>query len=66
MAFELRIKEVIKAEVSRGRIDVSIKLDSTEEGKLELNVDFAAADQYYRALLELKDRFNLSAKLHCR
>jgi uncharacterized protein (TIGR00255 family) len=63
MPFELRIKEVIKAEVSRGRIDVSVKLDSTGEGKLELNVDFDAAQQYYRALHDLKEKFNLSGEI---
>jgi uncharacterized protein (TIGR00255 family) len=63
MPFELRIKEAIKAEVSRGRIDVSVKLDSTGEGKLELNVDFDAAQQYYRALQDLKEKFDLSGEI---
>lgn len=63
MPFELRIKEIIKSEASRGRIDVSIKLDSTGEGKLELSVDFDAAEQYYRALHELKEKFNLSGEI---
>jgi uncharacterized protein (TIGR00255 family) len=61
--FELRIKEMIKSDVSRGRIDVSLRLDSTGEGKVELDVDFDAAEQYYRALHALKDKFNLSGDI---
>ena len=61
--FELRIKEMIKSDVSRGRIDVSLKLDSTGEGKVELDVDFDVAEQYYRALHAMKEKFNLSGEI---
>jgi uncharacterized protein (TIGR00255 family) len=61
--FELRIKEMIKSDVSRGRVDVSLKLDSTGEGKVELDVDFDAAEQYYRALHAMKEKFNLSGEI---
>ena len=61
--FEMRIKEMIKSDVSRGRIDVSLRLDSTGEGKVELDVDFDAAEQYYRALQTLKEKFNLSGDI---
>ncbi|OGP55070.1 MAG: YicC family protein [Deltaproteobacteria bacterium RBG_13_52_11b] len=61
--FELRIKEMIKSDVSRGRIDVSLKLDSSGEGKVELDVDFDVAEQYYRALHAMKEKFNLSGEI---
>ncbi len=61
--FEIRIKELIKAEVSRGRIDVFIKLDTTGEGKLQLEVDWYIAGQYYEALQTLKQKFNLAGDI---
>ncbi len=61
--FEMRIKEIIKSEVSRGRIDVSVKLDSTEEGRVQLEVDLDAAQQYYRALQSMKEKLKLSGDI---
>jgi len=61
--FEMRIKEMIKSEVSRGRIDVFLKLDTTGEGKVQFDVDLSLAEQYYRALQTLKERFNLPGEI---
>lgn len=58
-SFESRIREMIKGEVSRGRIDVSVKLDTTGEGKIQLSADVYLAEQYYEALQSLKERFQL-------
>jgi uncharacterized protein (TIGR00255 family) len=57
--FETRIKEMIRSEVSRGRVDVSLKLDATGEGRLQLNVDLHLAEQYYKALMTLKEKLQL-------
>ena len=57
--FENRIKEMIRSEVSRGRIDVSLKLDAAGEGKVQLHVDLHLADQYYKVLQTLKEKLNL-------
>jgi uncharacterized protein (TIGR00255 family) len=51
--FETRIKEMIRSEVSRGRVDASLRLDAIGEGKLQLNVDLHLAEQYYKALMTL-------------
>jgi len=61
--FEARIKELIRSQVSRGRIDVSLKLDTGGEEKVQLNVDFHLAEQYYRALQTLKERLRLKDKI---
>jgi uncharacterized protein (TIGR00255 family) len=60
---EGRIKELIRSEVSRGRIDVSIKLDTTGEGKIQFDVDLSLAEQYYKALQLLKERFQLRGEI---
>jgi uncharacterized protein (TIGR00255 family) len=62
-AFENRIKELIRSLVSRGRIDISMKLDSTGEEKIQFNVDFHLAEQYYRALQSLKEKLQLKDKI---
>jgi uncharacterized protein (TIGR00255 family) len=53
--FEARIKEMIRSLVSRGKIDVSVKLDSTGEERIQLAVDLNLASQYYKALQSLKE-----------
>jgi len=57
--FENRIKEIIRSQVSRGRIDVSLRLDNLGEEKVQLSVDLDLAEQYYRVLQDLKERLRL-------
>lgn len=57
--FENRIKEIIRSQVSRGRIDVSLRLDNLGEEKVQLSVDLELAEQYYRVLQDLKARLQL-------
>lgn len=61
--FEARIKEIIRSQVLRGRIDVSIKLDAQEGEKSQLQVDSNLAEQYFQALLALKDKFQLKGEI---
>ncbi len=61
--FEGRIKEMIRAEVARGRVDVFVKLDAKGEGKVQLDVDLALAEQYFRALQTLIEKFGLKGEI---
>jgi len=61
--FENRIKEMVRSEVSRGRIDVSLKLDVAGEGKVQLNADLHLADQYYKVLQTLKEKLRLQGDI---
>jgi len=61
--FENRIKELIRSQVSRGRIDLSVKLDSFGEERIQLSVDLHLAEQYYRALQSLKKSLHLKDKI---
>jgi uncharacterized protein (TIGR00255 family) len=61
--FETRIKEMIRSEVSRGRVDVSLRLDTIGEGRLQLNVDLHLAEQYYKALQTLKEKLHLKEEI---
>ena len=60
---ETRIKEMVRSEVARGRIDISVKLDATGEGRVQLEVDHALAQQYVRALQALKEQFQLQDEI---
>ena len=61
--FEARIKELMRLEVSRGRIDLSVKLDHTGDGRSQLSVDFDLAEQYKGALRSLKERLDLQGEM---
>lgn len=61
--FENRIKEIIRSQVSRGRIDLSLKLDALGDERVQLQVDSNLAEQYFQALLSLKERFQLQGEI---
>jgi uncharacterized protein (TIGR00255 family) len=61
--FEGWIRERVRAEVSRGRIDVVIKLDTTGEGKVQLNADLHLAEQYYKALQSIREKLQLKEEI---
>jgi uncharacterized protein (TIGR00255 family) len=49
--------------VSRGRIDVTFRLDNLGEEKTQLTVDLELAEQYYRVLHDLKERLRLKDEI---
>jgi len=61
--FESRIKELIRSQVSRGRIDVTLKVDNVGEEKVQLSVDIDLAQQYYRVLHDLKEKLQLKDEI---
>jgi uncharacterized protein (TIGR00255 family) len=61
--FENRIKELIRSQVSRGRIDVTLRLDNLGEDRAQLSVDLDLAQQYYRALQDLKEKLRLKDEI---
>jgi uncharacterized protein (TIGR00255 family) len=61
--FENRIKEILRSQVSRGRIDIFLKLDNLGEENVHLSVDLPLAEQYYQALQSLKESLHLRDKI---
>jgi len=57
--FENRVKEITRSQLSRGKIDVTLRLDSLGEQKVQLSVDLELAQQYYRLLRGLKEKLHL-------
>jgi uncharacterized protein (TIGR00255 family) len=63
ISFESRIKEMTRSELSRGRVDISLRLDNKGETKIQFNVDIHLAEQYYQVLQILKKKFKLKEKI---
>lgn len=63
MPLEPRIKELIRSNVSRGRIDFVLKIEGNGEKRPELTVDLKFAEQYLRILQTLKDQFQLKGEV---
>src|SRR4030043_1403810 len=61
--FESRIREIVRSEVSRGKIDVAFRLDATGEGKVQLTADLQLAQQYYQALETIRKHLKLRDKI---
>lgn len=60
---EGRIKQLIKLRFSRGRIDMSVRLDSTERNSYRLEPDLELARQYLDALRTLKAKLRLKGEV---
>lgn len=60
---EGRIKQLIKLRFSRGRIDMSVRLDSTERNSYRLEPDLEIARQYLNALRTLKAKLRLKGEV---
>jgi len=61
--FEGRVKEMARMFFSRGKIDISLKLDHTGEGRVQLAADLYLAQQYLEALRTLKERLQLQGEI---
>lgn len=63
LPLEGRVKEVVRSHVSRGRVDVSIRLDASGGERVKLQVDLPLAEQYVEALRSLKEKLNLKGEV---
>ena len=61
--FEARIKEMARMAFSRGKVDISLKLDHTGEGRVQLAADLYLAQQYLEALRTLKQELQLQGDI---
>ena len=61
--FENRVKEIIRSQISRGRVDVSLRLENLGEEKVHLSVDLDLAQQYYQVLQDLREKLRLKDEI---
>jgi len=60
---EQRIKELIRSYVSRGRVDLVLKIEGNGEKGPDLTIDLKLAEQYLHLLQTLKDQFQLKGEI---
>ncbi|KUG03792.1 protein yicc [hydrocarbon metagenome] len=60
---EEKIKEEIKKHIQRGRIEVNINVDKTDDSRRTLKVDKGLALAYYNYLKELAENLNISKEI---
>ncbi|MBE6618547.1 MAG: YicC family protein [Ruminococcaceae bacterium] len=57
---EERVKNYVQSHVSRGKVDVWVGVEVTENASCEITLDKAYAESYINALRNLRDEFSLS------
>ncbi|RLA85554.1 MAG: YicC family protein [Deltaproteobacteria bacterium] len=61
--FELRVREMVREYIARGKVDLTLRLDRTDQRlPLSLGVDWDLAASYVAILREAKARFDLSGE----
>lgn len=62
-SFEPRIRKMISASISRGKIEVGISRNGGRTSIMGASLDHGLATSYYRSLKELKDTFDLAGDI---
>jgi uncharacterized protein (TIGR00255 family) len=60
---EEKIKELAKKFVTRGRVEISINIEKTEESERTIKVDKGLVIAYYKSLKELAENLNISPNI---
>ncbi len=63
LALEERIKKLVATKVSRGRVDVTVKVKKGPEAIPEIEVNIPLAKAYHRALSELSENLETEEKI---
>ena len=61
--FEARIKDVVKSRFSRGRVDISLAMDSEEKDQFTLEPNIDVAQMYVQALQSLKSKLDIQGEV---
>jgi len=61
--FEARIKDVVKSRFSRGRVDISLAMDSEEKNQFTLEPNIDVAQMYVQALQSLKAKLDIQGEV---
>jgi uncharacterized protein (TIGR00255 family) len=62
-ALEDRVKRTIAGRLSRGRIEINLRLEDRSEAALAFDIDEPKATAYHQALMGLKERLGLSGEI---
>lgn len=64
ISIEARIKKMVSARISRGRIEIRLKIKDDSENGYAFDVDVVKARAFHKSLMELKDLFDISAGIN--
>ena len=56
-----RLKELVQQSVARGKTEVFVSVDNVKGEAAEVRVNVALAEGYHQALMQIAEKFNLSA-----
>ncbi len=62
-SLEDKVKEELKQQVSRGRLEISINIEKTAESERNIKVDKGLAMAYYKSLKDLAEYLDISADI---
>lgn len=63
LSLEDRVKEKLKQNINRGRIEISISIEKTEEYERNIEVDKGLAMAYHKSLKDLAEYLDISADI---
>jgi uncharacterized protein (TIGR00255 family) len=63
LALEERVKRVIAERISRGRVEINLRVEDRSEAAVAFDIDTPKAEAYHRALLRLKESLGLSGDI---
>ena len=62
---EDRVKDELKKNISRGRLEISINIEKRNESARNIQVDKDLAIAYYKSLKDLAETLNISPDITC-
>jgi uncharacterized protein (TIGR00255 family) len=57
------VRKTVKEGISRGKLEISINVQTTDENESGIQVDISAAKQYFKALRELQSSFDVQGDI---
>ncbi len=61
--YEDAVKEIVRKQITRGRINLTVTLKSEQENGFGMRVDLEAAEQYLRLLETLRDKLKIAGAI---
>lgn len=58
--YEDRVKKLVAASVRRGRVDVTVAIEQSDEQSTGVQLDWSLADQYMMAVRQIQSRYSLA------
>lgn len=61
--FEEKTRNIVKEKIVRGRVEISVQLDETKDGTIQIKPNFETIDKLMEALKEIGSRYGMSHEI---